>query len=62
MMVSRFATMLIADPDIEVPQRLIMTVNSGDVVQFQIERQTNCPFCLEKYPEVIGKLLNEQII
>jgi len=39
-----------------------MTVNSGDVVQFPIDRQTDCPFCLEKHPEAIEKLLNEQIM
>lgn len=62
MMVSRFATILIADPGVLVLQRFIMTVNSGDVVQFPIERQTNCPFCVEKHPEEIKLLLNEQIV
>ena len=36
MMVCRFSTLLIADPEVEVLQRFIMTVNSGDVVQFPI--------------------------
>lgn len=45
MMVSRFATILINDPEVEVLQRFIMTVNSGDVVQFPIEKERNCVFC-----------------
>ena len=36
MMVSRFASLLIGDPEVEIIQRFIMTVNSGDVVQFPI--------------------------
>lgn len=31
-------------------QRFIMTVNSGEVVQFAIEQELDCPFCIDKHP------------
>ena len=39
--------MLIGDPEVEIQPRFIMTVNSGDVVQFPIIQEENCPFCIE---------------
>jgi hypothetical protein len=45
MMVSRFSTLLIADPEVKVNQRFIMTVNDGDVVQFPVESDPDCIFC-----------------
>ena len=47
MMVCRFSSMLIGDPEVEIQPRFIMTVNSGDVVQFPIIQEDNCPFCTE---------------
>ena len=47
MMVCRFSSLLIADPQIEILQRFIMTVNTGEVVQFPIIKEENCPFCTE---------------
>jgi len=32
MMVCRFSSLLIADPEVEILQRFIMTVNAGEVV------------------------------
>lgn len=32
MMVCRFSSLLIADPEVEIMQRFIMTVNAGEVV------------------------------
>ena len=48
MMVSRFSTMLIADPEIEQQQRFIMTVNSAEVFQFPVEADPNCLFCADR--------------
>ena len=45
MMVSRFASLLLADPEVEIQQRFIMTVNNGDVFQFNVERDPACIFC-----------------
>ena len=36
MMVCRFSSLLIADPEVEILQRFIMTVNAGEVVQFPV--------------------------
>lgn len=45
MMVARYSTLLINDPEIRVQQRLIMTVNDGDCIQFDIEKEPECVFC-----------------
>jgi len=45
MIVARFSTLVIDDPEVEVHQRFIMTVNSGEVVQFPVEKEPECPFC-----------------
>ena len=47
MMVGRFSSLLIGDPEVEILQRFIMTVNSGEVVQFPVFQEENCPFCVE---------------
>ena len=59
MVVCRFATLLIDDPEVPVAQRFIMTVNSGDVVQFPIERELDCPLCNDQYPEMMQQLKDE---
>jgi hypothetical protein len=53
MMVSRFGTLMLGDPDVKVFQRFIMTVNNGDVVQFPLEHMPTCAFCLDKQPDLI---------
>ena len=45
MLVSRFATLLIDDPEVKVNQRFIMTVNSEQAFGYDIERDPNCAFC-----------------
>ena len=45
MMVCRFSSLLIADPEVEILQRFIMTVNAGEVVQFPVIQEDHCPFC-----------------
>ena len=47
MMVCRFSSLLIGDPEVEIIQRFIMTVNSGEVVQFPVFQEEDCPFCLQ---------------
>ena len=47
MMVCRFAALLINDPEVEILERFIMTVNAGEVVQFPIGQEDDCAFCLE---------------
>ena len=44
MMVSRFACLLINDPEVEIFQRFILTVNSGESVQFPVMKGEDCPF------------------
>lgn len=45
MMVARFGTYLIADPEIVMQERLIMTVNSAEAFQFQIPKEEKCSLC-----------------
>ena len=45
MMVSRFSTYLINDPEVVVNTRFIMTVNNGDVVSFPVPKEEGCLFC-----------------
>lgn len=45
MMVSRYSTLLINDPDVEVKERFMMTVNSGEVTQFDTDKEEWCVFC-----------------
>lgn len=47
MMVCRFNTILIADEEVNVNQRFIMTVNSGEAFGYGIEHRPSCNFCKE---------------
>ena len=38
---------MIDDPEVHVEQRFIMTVNSGEVVQFPVPEGDDCPLCLD---------------
>ena len=48
MMVARYATLLIGDAEMEVAQRLIMYVSTGESINMPILKEENCPFCQEK--------------
>ena len=45
MMIARYSTYLINDPEVQVQARFIMTVNSADAIQFPIAREDKCPLC-----------------
>jgi len=45
MMVARYSTYLINDPEVQVQARFIMTVNSADAIQFPLAKEDKCPLC-----------------
>eukprot|EP00347_Sterkiella_histriomuscorum_P003964 403362263 len=45
MMVSRFSSWLINDPEVMIQNRFIMTVNSADAFQFPVPREDKCLLC-----------------
>jgi hypothetical protein len=48
MMVARYSTILINDPEVSVMPRFIMTVNSGDAIQFPIAKEEDrCLLCID---------------
>mmetsp|Transcript_17904 Transcript_17904/g.23585 ORF Transcript_17904/g.23585 Transcript_17904/m.23585 type:complete len:276 (+) Transcript_17904:116-943(+) len=47
MMVARFGTFLLNDPEVPIHERFIMTVNSGEAFAFPVEKEPNCIFCLD---------------
>ena len=47
MMVCRFGTLLINDPEVQCTQRFIMTINSGEAFGYELERNPTCQFCLD---------------
>lgn len=53
MMVGRYSTLLINDPEVHVNARFIMTVNSGESFQFDIEAEATCMFCAETNPQMV---------
>ena len=47
LMVARFGSHLIGDPDIKLHNRTIMTVNSVEAFNFNIEKEPTCAFCCD---------------
>ena len=45
MLVCRYSTLVLNDPDVEIPRRYINTPNCGEVIKFPITEEENCPFC-----------------
>merc|ERR1712166_558417 len=45
MMIARFSTAIINDPEIDIKCRFIMTVNDGECFQYDNEKYPSCPFC-----------------
>ncbi|TNV79743.1 hypothetical protein FGO68_gene16044 [Halteria grandinella] len=68
MMVARYSSLLINDPDVELNGRFIMTVNSGESFQFNLENTDTCAFCRDKYgplppkEEVITEAVPEEAV
>ncbi|CDW91226.1 family protein [Stylonychia lemnae] len=61
MMVARFSTLLINDPEIVIQSRLIMTVNSAEAFQYPIARDDKCLLCddYEKLTDPEGYVLRK---
>jgi len=46
-MVARFSTYLIGDPEVTIEPRFIMTVNSGEAIQFPLIKEELCLLCVD---------------
>lgn len=59
MMVARFGTLLLDDPEVKIDTRFIMTVNSGEAFGFPVEKAESCLLCQDELQQVSTVVLEK---